>query len=320
MSLYTQKKKLIQLIDPIPISSLSTDPDKQTTTLELSSKLKAGTPARLMLFFVGSMNPDMAGFYRSSYKSQSGTQEYMFSTQFEACDARRAFPCFDEPNRKATFSVTISAPEGYDVLSNMPIKNKQELPGNPGHVEYTFEKTPKMSTYLLAWAIGKFEYIEAFTKREYGGKPLPVRVYTTHGLKEQARLALETAVKVVDYYSEAFDIDYPLPKLDMIAVHDFASNAMEHWGLVTYRVTALLFDEETSDPAYKTRVVYVIAHELAHQWFGNLVTMDWWSELWLNEGFATWMGWLAVDHLYPEWDVWAQFVVCMAGVCWQSRY
>src|SRR5690606_19855920 len=160
-----------------------TDSDKQTTTLELSSKLKAGAPARLMLFFVGSMNPDMAGFYRSSYKSQSGTQEYMFSTQFEACDARRAFPCFDEPNRKATFSVTISAPEGYDVLSNMPIQSRQEVPGKPGHVEYTFEKSPKMSTYLLAWAIGKFEYIEAFTKREYNGKPLPVRVYTTRGLR-----------------------------------------------------------------------------------------------------------------------------------------
>src|SRR5690606_2725757 len=136
--------------DRIPISTLSTDSDKQTTTLELSSKLKAGAPARLMLFFVGSMNPDMAGFYRSSYKSQSGTQEYMFSTQFEACDARRAFPCFDEPNRKATFSVTISAPEGYDVLSNMPIQSRQEVPGKPGHVEYTFEKSPKMSTYLLA--------------------------------------------------------------------------------------------------------------------------------------------------------------------------
>src|SRR5690606_36984549 len=107
------------------------------------------------------------------------------------------------------------------------------------------------------------------------------------------------AKKIVDYYSEVFEIDYPLPKLDLIAIHDFASNAMENWGLVTFRTTALLFDEKTSDAAYKPRVVYVIAHELAHQWFGNLVTMDWWSELWLNEGFATWMGWFAVDYLYP---------------------
>jgi aminopeptidase N len=128
---------------------------------------------------------------------------------------------------------------------------------------------------------------------------LPVRVYTTRGLKEQGRFALEHAHQTVDYFSELFGIDYPLPKSDLLAVHEFAMGAMENWGLVTYRTTAVLYDEKTSDAKFRNRVAYVVAHELAHQWFGNLVTMDWWNELWLNEGFATWVGWLAVDHLHP---------------------
>jgi aminopeptidase N len=165
-----------------------------------------------------------------------------------------------------------------------------------------------MSTYLLAWAVGDFEYTEDFTKRKYNGKPLPVRVYTTRGLKSQAQFALDHAPRIIDYFSEIFDIDYPLPKSDLLAVHEFSHGAMENWGLVTYRTTDVLFDEKTSDAKFKNRVAYVVAHELAHQWFGNLVTMDWWSELWLNEGFATWVGWLATDHIHPDWNVWPQFV------------
>ena len=149
--------------------------------------------------------------------------------------------------------------------------------------------------------------MEAFTKRQYDGKQLPVRVYTTRGLKEQGRWGLEHAHKIVDYFSEIFQIDYPLPKVDLIAVHEFSQGAMENWGLITYRTTAILFDEQTSDARYRKRIAYVVAHELAHQWFGNLVTMDWWNELWLNESFATWVGYVAVDHFHPEWDQWAQF-------------
>jgi len=157
--------------------------------------------------------------------------------------------------------------------------------------------------------VGDFKYVEAYTERKYHGKSLPVRVYTTRGLEEQGRFALEHAHKTIDYFSEVFGIDYPLPKSDLLAVHEFAMGAMENWGLVTYRTTAVLFDEEKSDARFQNRVAYVVAHELAHQWFGNLVTMDWWNELWLNEGFATWVGWLAVNHLHPEWKVWSQFVV-----------
>ncbi|KAF7593156.1 hypothetical protein BBP40_011869 [Aspergillus hancockii] len=232
---------------------------------------------------------------------KEGDFHYMLSTQFESCDARRAFPCFDEPNLKATFDFEIEVPEGQTALSNMSVKS-QRKGSNPGLKVVSFETTPVMSTYLLAWAVGDFEYVEAMTQRKYNGKSIPVRVYTTRGLKEQARFALECAHRTVDYFSEVFEIEYPLPKADLLAVHEFAAGAMENWGLVTYRTTAVLFDESKSDTRYKNRIAYVVAHELAHQWFGNLVTMDWWNELWLNEGFATWVGWLAVDHFYPEWN------------------
>ncbi|WEW56333.1 hypothetical protein PRK78_001776 [Emydomyces testavorans] len=268
------------------------------------------------LCFTGTINNHMAGFCRAKYQSsetpapgtpKEGDYYYMLSTQFEACDARQAFPCFDEPNLKATFDFEVEIPKDLVAISNMPVKSTRDG-SKPDLKVVSFDRTPIMSTYLLAWAVGDFEYVEAHTKRKYNGSPIPVRVYTTRGLKEQARYALECAHKTVDYFSEVFEIDYPLPKSDLLAVHEFAMGAMENWGLVTYRTTAVLFEEGKSDDRFKTRVAYVVAHELAHQWFGNLVTMDWWSELWLNEGFATWVGWLAVDHFHPEWDVWSRFV------------
>lgn len=227
------------------------------------------------------MNNAMAGFYRSKYTppvpaapsvARDDDHHYMFSTQFESCDARRAFPCFDEPNLKATFDFEIEIPSDLTALSNMPEKRTRKG-GKDDLKIVSFERSPKMSTYLLAWAFGDFEYVEDHTRRKYNGKNLPVRVYTTRGLKEQGRFALENAHKVVDLFSEVFRIDYPLPKSDLLAVHEFSHGAMENWGLVTYRTTAVLFDEANSDQAYKNRVAYVVAHELAHQWFGNLVTM-----------------------------------------------
>jgi len=266
----------------------------------------------------------------------------MFSTQFESCDARRAFPCFDEPNLKATFDFEIEIPDDQVALSNMT--QKEVRPGSKEGLQVvSFHRTPKMSTYLLAWAVGDFEYVEDFTKREYNGKKLPVRVYTTKGLKEQGQFALKNAAQIVDYFSETFKIDYPLPKADLLAVHEFSHGAMENWGLVTYRTTAVLFDEAKSDQRYKNRVAYVVAHELAHQWFGNLVTMDWWNEVCIRsvmtgsladcgsavvERRLRYMGRLAcsrsllsrfvtisrpnkdqANHLDIEWNVWGQFVV-----------
>ncbi|WPH04075.1 Hypothetical protein R9X50_00696000 [Acrodontium crateriforme] len=296
-------------------SKVEYDVKNQRCTLTFDEEISSAK-AVLAISFEGVMNNAMAGFYRSKYKpavpaaksvAKDDEYHYMFSTQFESCDARRAFPCFDEPNLKATYDFKIEIPDDLVALSNMNEKETKKSK-KEGHKIVSFDRTPKMSTYLLAWAFGDFEYIEDFTRRKYNGKNLPVRVYTTKGLKEQGKLALESAHKIVDFYSEIFDIDYPLPKADLLAVHEFSHGAMENWGLVTYRTTAVLFDEATSDQRYRNRVVYVVAHELAHQWFGNLVTMNWWDELWLNEGFATAIGWHAVDHLHPDWNVWGQFV------------
>ncbi|KAF2085743.1 hypothetical protein K490DRAFT_46004 [Saccharata proteae CBS 121410] len=296
-------------------SNITYDEKSQRATLTFDDEVAPTSNAELVIKFQGTVNNLMAGFYRSRYKpavtpaasvAKDNEWHYMYSTQFESCDARRAFPCFDEPNLKATFDVDLEIPEDQVALSNMPEKDVKKA-SKQGFKIVSFEKTPIMSTYLLAWAIGDFDYVEDFTRRKYNGKNLPVRVYTTKGLKEQGRFALEHAHKTVDYFSEIFRIEYPLPKVDLIAVHEFSHGAMENWGLITYRTTAVLFDPANSDQKYQNRVAYVVAHELAHQWFGNLVTMDWWSELWLNEGFATWVGWLAVDHLHPEWNVWGQF-------------
>ncbi|KAI9813916.1 MAG: hypothetical protein M1832_006063 [Thelocarpon impressellum] len=298
----------------VKASDISYDAKSQRVVLAFPDELPVASRALLDVRFSGTINNVMAGFYRSKYKPivpaaasvpRDDEFHYMFSTQFEACDARRAFPCFDEPNLKASFDFDIEIPDDQVALSNMPERDVRGT--GKGLKVVSFDRTPVMSTYLLAWAFGDFEYVEHFTERRYNGKALPVRVYTTRGLQEQGRFALQNAHQVIDYFSDIFRIDYPLPKSDLLAVHEFSHGAMENWGLVTYRTTAVLFDEKSSDAKYKKRVAYVVAHELAHQWFGNLVTMDWWSELWLNEGFATWVGWLAIDHLYPEWDVWAQF-------------
>ncbi|CAN8103915.1 unnamed protein product [Discula destructiva] len=295
-------------------SDFQYDVKAQRATIAFDAELPIAK-AVLTVEFSGKLNHDMAGFYRSQYKPAAPAAasvprdddfHYMLSTQFESTDARRAFPCLDEPNLKATFAFSIEIPDDQVALSNMPVKSTK--PTAEGKQMVVFERSPVMSTYLLAWAVGDFEYIEAFTERRYNGKQLPVRVYTTRGLKEQGDWALQHAPKIIDFFSEAFGIDYPLPKSDILAVHEFTHGAMENWGLVTYRMTAILFDEEKSDSAFRNRVAYVVAHELAHQWFGNLVTMDWWDELWLNEGFATWAGWLAIDHLHPEWEVWPQFI------------
>ena len=252
----------------------------------------------------------MAGFYRSSYEDEkgSGSKKWMAVTQFEATDARRAFPCWDEPAVKSTFSISITAPKHLTVLSNMDALETKE---QDDLVEHKFRTTPLISTYLIAWALGEFESIEKVNQNG-----VKVRVYTTEGLSSKGKFALDVAARTLDFFTEYFGIAYPLPKMDLLAVHDFGAGAMENWGLVTYRTVYLLFDEENSSLKTKQNVAYVVGHELAHQWFGNLVTMEWWSDLWLNEGFATWVGWLAADHLFHEWNIWNEFIMddCQAGL------
>ncbi|KAF9559183.1 hypothetical protein EC968_006724 [Mortierella alpina] len=261
--------------------------------------------AVLEIDFEGELNDRMNGFYRSQYKDKDGSTKYMAVTQFEACDARQAFPCWDEPEAKATFSITLVVPSHLTALSNMPIKEMTAV--EPEVVTVHFEKTPIMSTYLVAFAVGDFEYIETTTTELE--TPVVCRVYTLPGLVEQGRFALDITPKILEYFTRIFGTAYPLPKLDHIAVPDFDSGAMENWGLITYRTVALLYDEKTSAVNDKEQVAVTVAHEIAHQWFGNLVTMEWWEHLWLNEGFATWVGTLAVDHVFPEWDTWSNFVI-----------
>lgn len=281
------------------------DTPRQRCFIHFDADLGPSTDEVLTLWFEGCMNEYMAGFYRSQYTSPSNEIMHMFSTQFEPSEARRAFPCFDEPALKATFDLEIEIPATMTALSNMPVQDSR--PSRTGGTIVTFERTPRMSTYLLSWAIGYFDFIEHSLVRRHSSQPLPLRIYTTEGPSAQGLRGLKVACRAIEYFSEIFDIDYPLPKLDLIAVHEMSDDAMENWGLVTFRPTALLYNEDESDPSYLSYMTYIIAHELAHQWFGNLTTMAWWDELWLNEGFATWAGWSACDHLHPEWKVWATF-------------
>ncbi|KAL6598509.1 hypothetical protein ACP70R_046208 [Stipagrostis hirtigluma subsp. patula] len=253
----------------------------------------------LKMDFTGTLNDQMRGFYRSKYE-YNGELRNMAVTQFEAADARRCFPCWDEPAFKAKFKLTLEVPSELVALSNMPAV--KETANGPLKTIY-YEESPLMSTYLVAIVVGLFDYIENSTLQ--GTK---VRVYTQVGKSNQGKFALDVAVKSLDLYKDYFATPYPLPKLDMIAIPDFAAGAMENYGLVTYRETALLYDELLSSASNKQQVAITVAHELAHQWFGNLVTMEWWTHLWLNEGFASWVSYLAVESLFPEWNNWTQFL------------
>ncbi|KAI8064377.1 aminopeptidase [Gongronella butleri] len=289
-----------------PVTSICCDEKRDQVSLSFVETLPAQSKAVLEVHFDGILNDQMCGFYRSSYKTSDGETKYIATTQFEATDARRAFPCWDEPLLKATFDITLIVPAHLTALSNTNVIAEYQLSDQLKQVKYS--TTPLMSTYLVAFVIGPFEYIEAFTTGEHNGQPVRVRVYTPPGQAEQGHHALSVAVKALELFAKHFGEPYPLPKLDMIGIADFETGAMENWGLITYRTVSLLFDEKQSSIVSKKRTAYVVCHELAHQWFGNLVTMKWWNELWLNESFATWVGWLAVDDIFPEWDVWTSFV------------
>ncbi|MDO8557993.1 MAG: M1 family metallopeptidase [bacterium] len=276
------------------------DKKAETLSLDFKTTLPQGT-TELRIAFSGKLNDQMCGFYRSKYVAKDGAERHLATTQFEATDARRCFPCWDEPACKATFDVTLVVPNDLDAISNMPVAESKSYPN--GMREFHFTTTPIMSTYLLAFVVGKFDSIESKTK-----DGVLVRVFTMPGKSEQGRFALDVAAKTLELYNEYFAIPYPLPKCDLIAIPDFAAGAMENWGAITYRETALLIDPENSSAAARQRVAIVVAHELAHQWFGNLVTMQWWTDLWLNEGFASWIEYMGVNHLFPEWDIWTQFM------------
>ena len=269
---------------------------KEELQIKLGEKIRG--LCTVDLEFEGILNDRLLGFYRSKYQ-QNGKTKYLATTQFEAADARRAFPCWDEPEAKATFEISIITDNKFTAISNMPIKTKKKT-GNK--TTYNFQKTPLVSTYLIYLGVGEFEYLTG-----KAGK-IQIRVVTTKGNTSKGKFSLELGKKLLTSYEKYFGIKFPLPKLDLIAVPDFAAGAMENWGAITFRETILLYDPKTSSTRTKQFIAEVISHEIAHMWFGNLVTMKWWNDLWLNESFATFMATKFVDKFYPEWDLWNQFV------------
>jgi len=249
--------------------------------------------AILNLEFSGDIRDGLGGFYRSTYKSDAGEEIRLGVTQFEALDARLAFPCWDEPVAKATFEVSITSSENI-VLSNTQIAHRE---GNT----YRFAQTPRMSTYLVAYIVGNFEY----TELQSNGRP--IRVYTPVGQQAYGEFAAQDAKAVLEFYEELFQIDYPLDKLDLIAIPDFDAGAMENWGLITYRNHYIL-NTQYANQRDREYIVLVINHEMAHQWFGNLVTMKWWEDLWLNEGFAEFLETYSSQYLNPTWHFWETFI------------
>jgi tricorn protease interacting factor F2/3 len=276
-------------------SSLNEKDEK--LTIKLAKKIKGN--AKLSIKFTGTLNDRLLGFYKSQYKDRKGKTKYLATTQFEAADARRAFPCWDEPAVKATFDVSLLVDKHLDAISNMPVISKKKTGTK---ILHKFGRTPIMSTYLLYLGVGEFEYLHGKLRN------IKIRIVTTKGNKNKGKLSLDFTKKFLGEYEKYFGIRYPLPKLDMIAIPDFAAGAMENWGAITFREAILLYDTKTSSTRTKQYIAEVISHELAHQWFGNLVTMKWWNDLWLNESFATFMATKIVNKFYPEWDLWDQFL------------
>ena len=249
--------------------------------------------------FSGTITDSMHGLY-PCYFTHDGVKKQLFATQFESHHAREVFPCVDEPAAKATYDLMLIAKPGLTALSNMPVKWTEE---KNGLTTTCFEQTPRMSSYLLAFVVGELHKKTARTK-----SGVEVNIWATPAQSEDTLdFALDIATRSIDFYDEYFGVPYPLPKSDHVALPDFSSGAMENWGLITYRESCLLADPKLTPESSKRFIATVIAHELSHQWFGNLVTMQWWNDLWLNESFANMMEYVAIDALHPEWRMWEDF-------------
>ncbi len=291
------------------------NPKNEQLILKFNKKISGRR--KLIIEFSGALNDSLLGIYRSKYKGSKGKEKYLAATQFESHYARKCFPCFDEPAYKATFDLTVRIDSTLKAISNMPIKKEtQAEPSSAGPRKskafswekdgkqkiISFQTSPKMSTYLLCLCVGEFEFL----KDKY--KDVEIRVATVPGKSRQGKFALDLTKKFLKYFEDYSGVKYPLPKLDLVALPDFQSGAMENWGIITFREILLLFDPKITSTAIKKRVAEVIAHELWHQWSGNLVTMEWWNDLWLNESFATYMAYKAAGEIFPQWKIWEDFI------------
>ncbi len=308
----------------LPLSAIKTDHENELLTLTLPSELRAGDHA-LTLRFTGKINQQGQGLFYMRYQEEgSGARKVMLGTQFEATDARRFFPCWDEPAFRARFQLTVVVPDKWLAVSNMPIESETLLNGRDSAAaggrlrlnasrgatggralpprrpmkEVRFASTPPMSSYLNVFVAGELDLIESRVG------PTQIRVVATKGKAELGRYTLEASAQILKYYNDYFGVPYPLPKLDQIAIPGGFGGAMENWGGITYYESRLLFDPKSSSAETKQNIYEVLAHEMAHMWFGDLVTMAWWDNLWLNEGFASWMGSKCTAHFNPQWEVW----------------
>ena len=279
----------------LPGSVIKTNTKNELLTLALPSGLAAGEHT-LTFGFTGKINEQGQGLFYMRYQEQgTGARKIMLGSQFEATDARRFFPCWDEPVFRARFQLTAVVPENWLAVSNMPVESEKKIAGGK---EVRFAATPPMSSYLNVFVAGELDFIESRSG------PTQLRVIATKGKAEMGRYALEATAQILQYYNDYFGVAYPLPKLDQIALPGGFGGAMENWGGITYYESKLLFDPKSSSAETKQDIYEVLAHEMAHQWFGDLVTMAWWDNLWLNEGFASWMGSKCTAHFNPQWEVW----------------
>ncbi|XP_050422404.1 aminopeptidase N isoform X2 [Adelges cooleyi] len=286
----------------VHIQETQQDLSKQFFIIKFKDSQPADYQYKIHIKYTGRLQDNMEGFYKSSY-TVGNTTRWIAATQFQPTDARKAFPCFDEPAFKAKFTMAIARPAHMSSISNTGLRTVSDQPKLPGLLSSyewdLFEQTVPMSTYLVAFIVSDFEYLSSET----------FRVWARSEVLSHTNYARDIGPNILRFYEEFFSIPYPLKKTDLVALPDFAAGAMENWGLVTFREIAMLYNEGVSPNSQKERVATVIAHELAHQWFGNLVTPDWWSDLWLNEGFATYIEYLGVDHVEPRWKMEEQFVL-----------
>lgn len=323
-SLYIVDSKVEQKLD-----SQSFHVAAERVTYQIPKCLPAGSKATLRLRYSGKLSGSMTGYYKSSYEVE-GTERFYSLTQFEPTSARRAFPCWDEPLLKATFAVTLISREDTVNLSNMPVISEtvysNKIPFSDEHLGVPellsslknegdkwkitrFQTTPPMSSYIVAYANGHFKHLESSVVMPLSGKTVPLRIYATADNIHQAQFALDVKAKVLPLYEKVFEVEYPLPKLDTLVASDFDAGAMENWGLITGRTSAFLLDPAKADLQAKKNIAGTQSHEVAHMWFGNITTMEWWNYLYLNEGFATLMGEVIIaDKVFPEWKVNSEFI------------